>query len=366
MNDKFPQFLICIVTAMTQCSLYSKNHPAVTEFSEKALEFLSELFVGDSFDITHLGDRLILNDSPISDKGTYMENFLKRMKSKGIDKIVFKKGISREELMNFIHSMASKIGPAVSSNHIMCGTIQVKEKQSEEDPSAVMRESVSRVKNVYQEFSRSQRLDMTGLEDAVLGFLLALKKEANVLRLVSPIKSHSEYTYIHAANVAVLTLFQTQYLGLKDEGLRETGYAGLLHDIGKLFVSKEIIKKQAKLNEAEWKDMKRHPVYGAIYLGSLSDVPQIAVIAAYEHHLKFDGSGYPDTKWRARKQHIISQIVALSDFFDALRAERPYRKGVELHELIDLIKGGAGKDFNPLVVDSFFNAMKRTGAFSFN
>lgn len=362
MNEKFSQFLFCMVTAMAQCSLYSKDHPAVSEYCGNALDLLSELFIKDSIDITHLGGKLILNDTPLLEKGTYMENFVKRMKTKGIDKIIFKRGISTEELLSFIYCMASKIEPAVSSNHIIIGTVQVRVKQSEDDPSAIMRESISRIKDVYQEFSRSKRLDMAVLEDAVLGFLLALQKEANVLRLVSPIKSHSEYTYVHAANVAVLTLFQAQSLGLKDEGLRETGYAGLLHDIGKLLVSKEIIEKQAKLNEAEWKEMKRHPIYGAIYLGSLPDLPRLAVIAAYEHHLKFDGSGYPDTKWRARKQHILSQIVALSDFFDALRAERPYRKGVELHELIDLIKGGSGKDFNPMIVDSFIHAMKKAGA----
>jgi HD-GYP domain-containing protein (c-di-GMP phosphodiesterase class II) len=362
MNENFSQFLFCMVTAMAQCSLYSKDHPAVSEYSEKAIELLSELIIGDSIDITHLGGKLILNDTPLLEKGTYMENFIKRMKTKGIDKIIFKKAISAEELMSFIFCMASKIEPPVSSDHIVVGTVEVRVKQAEEDPSAIMRASISKVKDVYQEFSRSKRLDVIGLEDAVLGFLLALKKEANVLRLVSPIKSHSEYTYVHAANVAVLTLFQTQSLGLKDEGLRETGYAGLLHDMGKLFVSKDIIDKQAKLNEAEWKEMKRHPIYGAIYLGSLSDVPRLAVVAAYEHHLKFDGSGYPDTKWRARKQHIISQIVALADFFDALRAERPYRKGVELHALIDLIRGGTGKDFNPLLVDSFIHAMRKTGA----
>jgi HD-GYP domain-containing protein (c-di-GMP phosphodiesterase class II) len=366
MNEKFSDFLFCMVTAMAQCSLYSKDHPAVTEYSGKALEFLSELFINDSIDITHLGGKLILNNTPLLEKGTYMENFVRRMKTKGIDKIIFKRGISTEELMSFIYLMASKTEPLVSTDHIIVGTVQVRVKQTEEDPSAIMRASISRVKDVYQEFSRSKRLDVAGLEDAVLGFLLALKKEANVLRLVSPIKSHSEYTYVHAANVAVLTLFQTQYLGLKDEGLRETGYAGLLHDMGKLFVSKEIIDKQAKLNETEWKEMKRHPIYGSIYLGSLSDIPRLAVVAAYEHHLKFDGSGYPDTKWRARKQHIISQIVALADFFDALRAERPYRKGVELHALIDLIKGGSGKDFNPQLVDSFINAMKKAGALSFS
>jgi HD-GYP domain-containing protein (c-di-GMP phosphodiesterase class II) len=361
MSEQFSEFLFCILTAMAQCSLYSKNHPAVTELSAKAFELLDGLFIEDSIDITQLGGKLILNESPVPDKGTYNENFARRMKKKGVDKIIFRKGIGREELVSFIYCMASKNEKPVSTDHVIIGIVQVKVKESEDDASAIMRASISRVKDVYHEFTKTKRLDMVGLEDAVLGFLSALKKEANLLRLVSPIKSHSEYTYIHASNVAVLTLFQTQYLGLRDEGLRETGYAGVLHDIGKLFVSKDIIEKQAKLNEAEWKDMKRHPVYGAIYLASLSDVPHLAVIAAFEHHLKFDGSGYPDTRWRSRKQHIISQIVALADFFDALRAERPYRKGIDLQSLIDLIKGGAGKDFNPLLVDNFISALKRIG-----
>jgi len=360
-DEKFSEFLFNVVTAIAQCSLYSKNHPAVTDFSEKALELLNELFVNDSIDITNLGGKLILNDTPFAEKGMYTETFLRKMKVKGIDKVIFKRGITNEEMRNLIHRIASKSEVPVSSDHIVVGTMQVRVKSSEDDPLAIMRASISRIKDVYQEFLSSKKLDMIGLEEAILGFLLALKKEANVLRLVSPIKSHSEYTYIHAANVAVLTLFQAQSLGLKDEGLRETGYAGLLHDMGKLFVSKKIIEKQAKLDESEWKEMKRHPVYGAIYLGSLIDIPTLSVIAAFEHHLKFDGSGYPDTVWRARKQHIVSQIVALSDYFDALRAERPYRKGVELHSLIDMIKGSAGRDFNPVVVDNFINSLRKTG-----
>ncbi len=361
MDEKFSEFLFNVVTAIAQCSLYSKNHPAVIDFSEKALELLNELFVNDSVDITNLGGNLILNDTPFAEKGMYTETFLRKMKVKGIDKVILKRGITSEEMRNLIHRMASKSEGPVSSGNIVVGTMQVRVKSSEDDPLTIMRESISRIKDVYQGFLSSKKLDILGLEESILGFLLALKKEANVLRLVSPIKSHSEYTYVHAANVAVLTLFQVQSLGLKDEGLRETGYAGLLHDMGKLFVSKKIIEKQAKLDEAEWNEMKRHPVYGAIYLGSLLDIPILAVIAAFEHHLKFDGSGYPDTVWRARKQHIVSQIVALADYFDALRAERPYRKGVELHSLIDMIKGSAGRDFNPMIVDNFINSLRKTG-----
>jgi HD-GYP domain-containing protein (c-di-GMP phosphodiesterase class II) len=283
------------------------------------------------------------------------------MKAKGIDKIILKEGVSSVELLRFISAMASKDEVPASSDHILVGTIQVKLKTSGEEPLEIMKANISKVQNAYQEFSRFKRLDAVGLEDAVLGFLTAIKREANLLRLVSPVKSHSEYTYVHTSNVAVLTLFQAESLGMTGEGLREAGLAGLLHDVGKMFISNDVLEKPGKLDEAEWKEMKRHPVCGAMHLCSLEDPPRLAVIAAYEHHLKFDGSGYPDTKRRARKQHIISQIVALSDFFDALRSERPYRKAFELNALIDLIKGGAGKDFNPLLVDNFISALQKTG-----
>jgi HD-GYP domain-containing protein (c-di-GMP phosphodiesterase class II) len=363
-NESFSKFLSSVVTAISQCSLYSKEHPAVAEFCEKSIDFLKELFIDDSISITHLGGNLVFNDMPLTEKGIHVESFMKRMKTKGIDKVIFKKGISTEEIINFISQMASKDEVPKSDEHILVGTIRVSLKTTGDDLSEIIRTNISRVQGVYQEVSRFKRLDTVGLEDAVLGFLSALKKEANVLRLVSPVKSYSEYTYIHTSNVAVLTLFQAESLGLAGETLREAGLAGLLHDVGKLFVSKDVLEKQGKLDDSEWKEMKKHPVYGAMYLCSLEDPPRLAVIATYEHHLKFDGTGYPDTKKHVKKQHIISQIVALSDFFDALRSERPYRKAFELNALIDLIKGGAGKDFNPLIVDNFISALQKTGVLS--
>jgi HD-GYP domain-containing protein (c-di-GMP phosphodiesterase class II) len=362
-NEGFSKFLSCIVTAIAQCSLYSNEHPAVALFSEKSLNFLEGLFINDSVSITHLAGNLIVNDSPVTDKGIHMGNFMRRLKTKGVDKIIINKGVSSEEIMSFISRMASKDEVPVSSDHLLVGTIQVRLKASGDETSEIVGANIAKVRGVFQDFSRFKRLDTVGLEDAVLGFVSAMKREANVLRMVSPVKTYSDHTYVHTSNVAVLTLFQAESLDMKGESLREAGLAGLLHDVGKMFVSKDVLDKPGKLDEAEWKEMKRHPVYGAMHLCRLEDPPRLAVIASYEHHLKFDGSGYPGTKRHAKKQHIISQIVALSDFFDALRSERPYRKAFELNPLLDLIKGSAGKDFNPLLVDNFISALKRAGVF---
>jgi putative nucleotidyltransferase with HDIG domain len=359
MVDNFSKFLSYMVSAMSQCSLYSREHPSVSEFSEKAMNILNGLFSDETIGITHLGGKLIFNDLPIAEKGIHTEKFIKRMKAKGIEKIIIKKGLSNEELMSFISYLASKGEETLNSEHILVGIIQVKLRSAGDRPMEIMNANISRVKDVYQDFSRFKKLDTVGLEDAVLGFLSAIKSEANVLRLVSPVKSFSEYTYVHTANVAVLTLFQAESLGMKGENLHEAGLSGLLHDVGKMYIPKEVLDKPGKLDEAEWKEIKKHPVYGAMFLSSLPEPPRLPVIAAFEHHLKFDGNGYPDTKWRSRKQHIISQIVAISDFFDAVRAERPYRKGLELNAVLDIMKGSVGKDFNPLLIDNFISALKK-------
>jgi len=362
MVETFSKFVSHIVTAMSQCSLYSNEHPAVIELTDKATTLMDELYVDDTLSITLLRGNIILNDVPIIEKGAHTEKFRQRLKAKGIDKIIIKRGISAEELVGFITLLASKDEAPVSSDHILVGTVQVKLKALGDDATAIMGAGISRIRGVYQEVSRFKRLDIVGLEDAVLGFISALKREANVLRIVSPVKSHSEYTYVHAANVAVLTLFQAESLGLKGENLHEAGLSGLLHDVGKMFVSRDVIEKKSGLDEAEWKEMRRHPIYGAIYLSSLDNIPKLAVIAAYEHHLKYDGSGYPDTRWRPRKQHVISQIVAISDCFDAVRTERSYRKALGVGVLISILKESAGKDFNPLLVDNFTLGLKRIGA----
>jgi HD-GYP domain-containing protein (c-di-GMP phosphodiesterase class II) len=107
----------------------------------------------------------------------------------------------------------------------------------------------------------------------------------------------------------------------------------------------------------EWFEIKMHPLRGALYLSKLPDIPPLAVITAFEHHMKFDGSGYPQTKRNGRKPHIVSQMLAISDFFDALRTERPYRRSLDAAAIFELIRNGAGKEFNPVLADNFLTAV---------
>ena len=347
-----------MMTAISSCALYSETHPVFKEFSGKALKCIKELYRDDSFSLLTLENSLIFNDIPFAGKGMHINSFFKSLKKKKIEKILFRNGLEIEELQKFLVGMASR-DVISSSPHLSVGIVEVKFKSLEGDVSTLMNDGISKFQEVCHGISRFKRLDMVGLEDAVISFISTVKKEMNVLRIVSPVKNYNEYTYVHAANVSVLTIFQAESLGMKGEILHDIGLAGLLHDVGKMFVSSAVLDKQSKLDDKEWADMKKHPIHGALYLSKLQDVPPLTIIAAFEHHMKFDGSGYPETRRCGRKQHIVSQMVAIADFFDALRTERPYRKPLDVPSIVGLMRAGVGKDFNPVLVDSFLLSLTK-------
>jgi HD-GYP domain-containing protein (c-di-GMP phosphodiesterase class II) len=129
--------------------------------------------------------------------------------------------------------------------------------------------------------------------------------------------------------------------------------------VGKLFIAKEILEKPGKLDESEWNLMKNHSLHGALFLSGQPEVSKLAPIAAYEHHMQYDGNGYPTARRSTQKQHIISQIIAISDIFDAMRSKRIYQSSKQLLEVIRIIKESSGTYLNPELVDNFLNAFKK-------
>ena len=149
-------------------------------------------------------------------------------------------------------------------------------------------------------------------------------------------------------------------LGIKESlFLRDIGMAGLLHDVGKLFISEEILDKKGALEEKDWDAIKLHPFYGARFLSAVKGIPRIVPVVAFEHHLKYNGQGYPELHLSREKQHIGSQVVAISDCFDALRSTRPYRKGLEIKEIISIMEKDSERGFNPFLLENFMRRMDK-------
>jgi len=346
--------------------LYSKDHASVNELTKKALSILSEIFdKSDSIEIIIVEDDLIVNKNPMREMGIHGDNFVKRIKRKGMSRIHLLKGVTHSELKQFIADIATTTGGIKSYQHIKTGVVDVhignveidslNEDFDAEDLSSFTSEQIAKVREEYNKISPFKKLNIAGFEEIVVKFLMMLQKKVNILKLIKPPRSFDQYSYTHATNVAVLTIFQAEVLGLREDMLHDIGIAALLHDVGKLLIPKDGLNKEGSATGEE--KIKLHPLYGAQYLANVDGLTRLAPIAAFEHHLRYDGQGYPELKTGNRKQHICSQMIAISDFFDTLRSTSLYRTSLGVKEMISLIRTKDEGAFNPFLVNNFTRAM---------
>lgn len=154
-----------------------------------------------------------------------------------------------------------------------------------------------------------------------------VEEEFSLLGL-SAIQNFDPYTFQHSVHVAVLSMAVGQRLGLPRTDLAQLGVAAMFHDMGKTRVPKKVLWKPGKFDRKEWNIMRRHPLSGARELlryGGVSDLAVRVMLVSAEHHMRFDGSGYPrfGDAWQ---QGLLSRIVTMADCFDAMTASRIYMK----------------------------------------
>lgn len=166
------------------------------------------------------------------------------------------------------------------------------------------------------------------------------------------IKSMDAYTYQHCVNVAVLSLVMGMSLNLPKNDLKDLCVGALIHDIGKVFVPKEIIVKNSSLTDDEFALMKTHPSKGYEYLSNAINLSSNSKLVILQHHEKEDGSGYP-MALKGDQISLLAKIVAITDVYDALTSDRPYRKALSPCEALEFIMAGSGTHFDPDLVEAF-------------
>jgi HD-GYP domain-containing protein (c-di-GMP phosphodiesterase class II) len=142
-----------------------------------------------------------------------------------------------------------------------------------------------------------------------------------------------------------------RYDGIEDR-LAVLGVGLLLHDIGKLAVPAEILRKPGPLTDEEWNAMRAHPTLGVQILKKADDISPLARAVVRSHHERWNGTGYPD-RLAGAEIHQFARIAAVADVFDALTSDRYYRKALAIHEGYDFVVERSGRDFDPEVVDLF-------------
>ena len=179
-----------------------------------------------------------------------------------------------------------------------------------------------------------------------------MKHEYSIVGLTA-LKDHDEYTYAHCVNVAVLSVSMGQQLGLPRQSLADLGVAGLMHDLGKMSIPGETLRKPDALTADEWTQMRHHPLEGAKMISRMPGLSQVmldSMRGCLEHHMNYNRTGYPDVSvdWG---QATMSRIVAMSDCFDAITAHRAYHSRPRTaFEGLQILLGPNRVNFDPAVL----------------
>lgn len=177
--------------------------------------------------------------------------------------------------------------------------------------------------------------------------------------LAAAIEAKDSYTHGHSTNVMEYAVKISKALGLEDNEVENVKYAGLLHDIGKIGVKDVILSKQGKLTSEEVAELRKHPVYGANIMEKVAILKDIAPLALY-HHERFDGNGYP-LGLKGEEIPLGARILAVADTYDAMIADRPYRKAFPFDFVKNEMFKAAGSQLDPKLVKIFFEILKNEG-----
>ncbi|HEX2778709.1 MAG TPA: HD domain-containing phosphohydrolase, partial [Gemmatimonadaceae bacterium] len=210
---------------------------------------------------------------------------------------------------------------------------------------------------MHDEVATRGELPLLEAEAVVRSLAVAMHGDSQMVLPLVQMKEFDQYTTTHSLNVSVLTMALAEHLALPATDVRAFGVAGLLHDLGKVRIPKDILVKPGKLSEEERQIMQRHPVDGARLIVASDKKLDLAAVVAYEHHIMLDGGGYPKPHF-GRCCHHASELVHVCDVYDALRTNRPYRAAWESAKTLDYIEERAGTEFEPKVAKAFVAMVK--------
>lgn len=343
-----------IAAAINMRALYPANHPRVVQTVEQIVAGLHRfLQQTKSESVTYLivGDDLVVEQEVIRKTSLSLRQFVEMLKRRGIERLTLAAGLDQEETHQLIGALSTN-EPLVSSRHVILGHVHV-DMEEERPHREISLEQLEKVREAWAKFRVERKLPMGQMEDLVWNFIDSISRTTRAILPLAKLKEHDEYTFVHSVNVSLLVLAQARSFGIQGPMLHAFGMAGLLHDIGKLTVPVSILNKPGKLEGDEWETMKGHAQQGAWYLGEIEGASPLAVVVAFEHHLRYDGQqNYPVLR-SPRVPNLASRMTSIADTYDAMSTVRPYQKPLARAAAFELLKKRSETFYDPLLVANF-------------
>ena len=358
-----------LAAALRATDLYSPNHPLVLRSVDGLTAAASDALRSEpSVVIGFIGDEVVVNSARLSRGTAALVGFARDLREREIEKITLSQGVTRDEFRGLIDALAERESPIPLADrlasrgvqHVAVGKIVIDETADDQAGIAAARRvygtAVETAENLWNAAKAGDQPDPGAARKIIDSLAKLVSQDRTSLVALTALKKYDNYTFTHMVNVAALSMAQARALNIEGPLLREFGFAALMHDIGKVNTPLDVLNKPDKLNKEEFDVMKRHVVDGAHILRRTPEMPALAPVVAFEHHLKQDLSGYPEGIG-TRKLNLCTMIVSIADVFDALRSNRPYRQGLASTRIKAIMGEQGNPAFNQTLLKRFVNLM---------
>ena len=371
MLNKIEGLLRELFTCLQSAKMYGTDHILFQKALDKAyLVFQDALSSRDEIVIGIVGEELAFEKEVLFDLSKLLNPTIIYLKERNIERLSFYRGLSRDELEKFVVFISGKkedltVDPQAQLSLLNIRNINVgKLKTSEDNLTQQAQESIKKLslyddsaKNVsaaLENALNSEKIDHLTLKSSINNIVESLSGKNNDILKLATLKRYSLETYTHMLNVSIIAMHFSSRLGFDKEDVLDIGIAALFHDIGKLYISRKVLNKKDKLAEQEFNQIRSHTLLGAeMMLNYVDSLGVLPVVVSFEHHLKYDLTGYPKLPY-VLKPHIVSLIVSICDVYDALSQRRGYKQDYSPDIVYSIMNKDKGSAFEPGLLDRFF------------
>ena len=360
--------------AKKAASIYPAHHEmCIKSFTDFMRNFEQYLAWQDEFSLRVVGEEFFFEERLMARESVLYYPLLKELQEKGVGGITIRGGLTANEFVDFIYLLnlneeelrkkggLRRLMEGKGAVHITLdepGTWEERTREVKEHSSAREEyfEAVDVIRELADQVMSDRRLSVSKANRVVGAMLNRVGENRAAVLGLATIKSYDEYTSFHSVNVLILTLALGSMLPLDRSALMILGTGALLHDLGKVTIPQSILTKSGPLTTSEWGIMQEHPVRGADILLAQPGVHPLSVLISYEHHARYDLTGYPQITGKERIG-LFSRVVEVVDVYDAMTSARPYQSARTPDQAMRVLVKDMGTVFDPLLVKVFVDMM---------